>query len=319
MVTFPRPTLPTYLIFHETFALISSSFSSAHDGYSSVKMLPVPQPRMHISGVTFVRPAEPVKPIQFSCSAVENLCARVHHSFAQFFPIRSSADVEQIFLDLKQGLSLVMNELPIITGVLRQNERGDFSVEIPQAPHAGTAFHFSDTSSDPRFPSFRELQECGFPYVDGDLDGLEEFRPDPFPTSEDGQPVFVGKICHVRGGIVWTASLSHLVTDLAQGTAILISWAKYTKQVADAGGKLVPIPRQFPWPDRKRLLPEVEGPLTLEEIAAVNKTLDRFSLLDPTDPEKLVEDIGNLFLKADVSEASPDQGDCPSILSFVQI
>ena len=103
------------------------------------------------------------------------------------------------------------------------------------------------------------------------------------------------------------------MTDLAQGTAILISWAKYTKQVADAGGKSVPIPRQFPWPDRKRLLPEVEGPLPLEEIVAVNKTLDRFSLLDPTDPEKLVEDIGNLFLKADVSEANPDQGNCSPV------
>ncbi|KAH7400057.1 hypothetical protein BKA64DRAFT_574495 [Cadophora sp. MPI-SDFR-AT-0126] len=269
---------------------------------------------MHISGVTFVQPAKPIKPTQFSCSAVENLCARVHHSFAQFFPIRSSANVEQIFNDLKQGLSLVMNEHPIVTGILRQSERGDFSVEIPPAPRAGGAFHFSDMSNDPRFPSFSELQECGFPYLDGDHDGLKEFRAEPFPTSEDGQPVFVGKICHVRGGIVWTGSLSHLVTDLAQGTAILISWAKYTKRVAEAGGKLVAVPRQLPWPDRKRLLPDVEGPLPLEEIAAVNKTLDRFSLLDPTDPQKLVEDIGNLFLKANVSKASPERGNLDYLL-----
>jgi hypothetical protein len=265
---------------------------------------------MHISGAAFVQPAKPIQPIQFSCSAVENLCARVHHSFAQFFPIRSSANVEQIFHDLKQGLSLVMNEHPIITGTLRQSERSDFSVEIPPAPHAGASFHFSDTSNDPRFPSFSELQECGFPYVDGDLDGLKEFRPDPFPTNEDGQPIFVAKICHVRGGIAWTGSLSHLVTDLAQGTAIMISWAKYTKLVAESGGKPVAIPRQLPWPDRKRLLPDVDGPIPIEEIGAVNKTLDAFALLDPTDPDKLVEDIGNLFLKADVSEANSDQRGC---------
>ena len=263
------------------------------------------QPRLHTSGVTFVQPAKPIKPIQFSCSAVENLCARVHHSVAQFFPIRSSANVEQIFHDLKQGLSLVISEQPIIAGKLRQGERGEFDVEIPPAPHAGVYFHFSDTSSDPKFPSFSELQECGFPYMDGDLDGLKEFRPDPFPTNDEGQPTFVTKICHVRGGIVWTGSLSHLITDLAQGTAVMISWAKYTRQVTEAAGKPLVIPRQFPWPDRTRLLPAVEKPLQIEEIGALNKTLTAYTVLDPTDPEKMVDDIGNVFVKADVTEANP--------------
>ncbi|KAH6715180.1 hypothetical protein BKA61DRAFT_722009 [Leptodontidium sp. MPI-SDFR-AT-0119] len=268
-----------------------------------------PPPRLHISGVTFVQPAKPINPIQFSCSAVENLCARVHHSAAHFFPIRRSANVEQIFHDLKQGLSLVMNEHPVIAGTLRQGERGDFSVEIPPAPHAGAFFHFSDISNDPEFPSFAELQECGFPYMDGDLDGLKEFRPDPFPTNEDGQAIFVTKICHVRGGIVWTGSLSHLVTDLAQGTAVMLGWAKYTKQVTEAAGKPISIPKQLPWPDRKRLLPEVDGPIPMEEIGALNQTLEAaaYFVLDPTDPEKMVDDIGNIFLKADVSEANPDQ------------
>ena len=268
-----------------------------------------PQPRLHTSGVTFVQPAKPIKPIQFSCSAVENLCARVHHSVAQFFPIRSSANVEKIFYDLKQGLSLVMSEHPIIAGTLRQGERGEFGVEIPPAPHAGAYFHFSDMSSDQRFPSFSELQECGFPYVDGDLDGLKEFRPDPFPTNEEGQPTFVTKICHVRGGIVWTGSLSHLITDLALGTAIMISWAKYTRQVTEAAGKHVAIPGQLPWPDRKRLLPAVESPLQIEEIGALNKTLQRYTILDPTDPDKMVDEIGNVFVKADVTDANPDQLD----------
>lgn len=266
-----------------------------------------PQPRQHTTGVTFVQPARTIKPIQFTCSAVENLCARVHHSVAQFFPIRSSANVEQIFYDLKQGLSLAMSEHPIIAGTLRQGERGEFGVEIPPAPHAGAYFHFSDISNDPRFPSFSELQECGFPYLDGDLDGLKEFRPDPFPTNEEGQPTFVTKICHVRGGIVWTGSLSHLISDLALGTTVMISWAKYTRQITEAAGKPVAIPRQLPWPDRKRLLPAVESLLQIEEIKALNKTSKPYTVLDPTDPDKMIDDIGNVFLKADVSEASANQ------------
>lgn len=266
------------------------------------------QPRLHTSGVTFVQPARPIKPIQFSCSAIENLCARVHHTVAQFFPLRSGANVEQIFHDLKQGLSLAMSEHPIIAGTLRQGERGDFSVEIPPAPHAGTYFHFSDMSNDPRFPSFSELQECGFPYVDGDLDGLKEFRADPFPTSEDGQPTFVAKICHVRGGIAWTSSVSHLVSDLGLGTALMIGWAKYTKQVTEAGGRPVAIPKQLPWPDRKRLLPAVESQLQIEEIGALNnKASNPYIVLDPTDPGKMIDDMGNVFAKAHVTEANPDQ------------
>ena len=266
-----------------------------------------PQPRLHTSGMAFVQPAKPIKSIQFNCSAIENLCARVHHSVAQFFPIRSSANVEQIFYDLKQGLSLVMSEHPIIAGTLRQGERGEFSVEIPPAPHAGAYFHFSDTSNDSRFPSFSELQQCGFPYVDGDLDGLKEFRPDPFPTNEEGQPTFVTKICHVRGGIVWTGSISHLISDLALGTAVMTSWAKYTKQVTEAAGKPVAIPRQLPWPDRKRLLPAVESLLEIEEIGALNKTLKPYTVIDPTDPEKMIDDIENVFVKAYVTEENPDQ------------
>ncbi|KFY33729.1 hypothetical protein V494_07388 [Pseudogymnoascus sp. VKM F-4513 (FW-928)] len=266
-----------------------------------------PQPRLHTSGVAFVQPARPIKPVQFSCSAIENLCARVHHSVSQFFPVRSSANVEQIFYDLKQGLGLLMSEIPIITGTLRQDERGEFSVEIQPAPHAGAYFHFSDVSNDPGFPSFSELQECGFPYVDGDLDGLKDFRPDPFPTNEDGQPIFVSKICHVRGGIVWTASISHLVSDLALGTAVMVNWAKYTKQVTEAAGKPVAIPRQFPWPDRKRLLPTVKGMLGAEEIAAINKTSKPYTVMDPTDPMKMLEEIGDIFVKAQVTEANPDQ------------
>lgn len=265
------------------------------------------RPRLHTSGMTFVQPAKPIEPIQFSCSAVENLCARVHHSVAQFFPIRNSANVEQIFYDLKQGLSLVMSEHPIIAGTLRQGERGEFSVEIPPAPHAGAYFHFSDTSNDLRFPSFSELQACGFPYVDGDLDGLKEFRPDPFPTNEEGQPTFVTKICHVRGGIVWTGSLSHLISDLALGTAIMTRWAKYTKQVTEAAGLPIAIPRQLPWPDRQRLLPAIESPLKIEEIGALNKTLKPYTVLDPTDIDKMVEDMGNIFVKANVTEGNPDQ------------
>ncbi|KAL5347904.1 hypothetical protein ACLOAV_007315 [Pseudogymnoascus australis] len=265
------------------------------------------QPRLHTSGVSFVQPAKPIKPIQFSCSAIENLCARVHHSVAKFFPIRNGANVEQIFHDLKHGLSLTMSEHPIIAGTLRQDERGEFSVEIQPAPHAGTYFHFSDTSNDRSFPSFSELQKCGFPYVDGDLDGLKEFRPDPFPTNEEGQPTFVAKICHVRGGIVWTASVSHIVSDLALGTALMMSWAKYTKQVTEAAGKPVAIPRQLPWPDRERLIPTVESLLQIEEIGALNKTMKPYTLIDPTDPAKMVDDIGNVFVKAHVTETNPDQ------------
>ena len=139
------------------------------------------------------------------------------------------------------------------------------------------------------------------------LTALRSSVQTPFPTNEEGQPTFVTKICHVRGGIVWTGSLSHLITDLAQGTAVMISWAKYTRQVTEAAGKPVAIPRQFPWPDRKRLLPAVKSPLQIEEIGALNQTLTAYTVLDPTDPEKMVDDIGHVFLKADVTEANPDQ------------
>ncbi|KAF2756446.1 hypothetical protein EJ05DRAFT_65114 [Pseudovirgaria hyperparasitica] len=256
------------------------------------------QPRVISTGTTFVQPVAHVQPFHVRCSAVENLCARVHHSVSFFFPIRQGADVDQIYADMRDGLRRTIYEQPIIGGVLRTDERGAFSVELQPAPYAGVAFHFSDASKDYSFPSFAELEARGFPFADGDRDGLRELRPDPFPCHEDGEATFVAKITHVRGGIVWVASLSHLITDLAQGREIMLRWAHHTKEITNAKGRALPLPRQYRLPNRDRLIPKVERMLEPEELKEASKSLGAYMFLDPTDPEKLLADIDSIFVKA---------------------
>jgi hypothetical protein len=106
-----------------------------------------------------------------------------------------------------------------------------------------------------------------------------------------------------------TPSACSLITDLAQGTALMVRWAKFTKQVTEAAGKPVPIPRQLPWPDRMRLLPAQESPLEKEEIKTINETSTTHFVLDPTDTEKMLEDIDGIFVKADVTGATEEQLD----------
>lgn len=179
-----------------------------------------------------------------------------------------------------------------MAGKLRLDERGAFSIEIPSAPQAGSRFHYADLSGDYTFPTFRELQASGFPYADGDSDGLSRLRPDPMPVHEDGGPTFFAQLSHVRGGLALTAFISHMLGDMVILKAILDTWAEETHEVATAAaeGRLeAPVPESIAGhlADRSRLLPPHDGPASFEEMTRLAKALPDWTLVNPHDPVAL--------------------------------
>jgi hypothetical protein len=181
----------------------------------------------------------------------------------------------------------VFNQLPFLAGRLRQDARGAFTIEIPTSPEAGTRFYYAELSKDLTFPSFQELQAAGFPYGDGQSDGFSRLRPNPFPVHEDGCPVIVPQLSHVRGGLILTCSYSHLIGDLLMLPTWCNNWALQTREVASAateGRAEVPVPVQcadylF---DRTRLTPPNPGPMSLEELNHLSKAIPDWLLVDPT-------------------------------------
>lgn len=265
-------------------------------------------PVLSRSGSAWVEPITALKPRLISCSAIENLCAHVYPTLTLFFPLRAQ-DEKNVFVHfehMRQGLSRLIYQNPILAGTLRQDARGAFSVEIPEAPQAGARFYFCDVSEDSTYPTFDQFAKAGYPLADGNLDGLSKLRPDPFPASEDGDPVIVPQLTHLKGGLVVYCAFSHLVGDLVLGREIPLQWAKHTRAVAEAAltrQPSPPVPSQYPeiLMDRSRLLPAVGGPLSVAEMKEMGGNLPNFKPFDPTDMAGTMAELQNFMPKAHIS------------------
>lgn len=274
-------------------------------------VVPQIRPMSTFTGSVWVEPAVPLEPRTIQLSAIDQLCAHVYPSPTFFWRLGAQDDPLTQFANLKAGLSRLMYQQPHLAGILRQNERGAFSVEIPPAPHAGTQLIYRDVSEDDGFPSFDQLEAAGFPLADGDMDGLSHFRVDPFPASEDGDPVIVQQLTHVKGGLILMSSYSHLVGDLVQGHQLGVPWAANTRAVAEASlaGKPPPLPERMAAHllDRAPLIPKNSDPLTIKALTERADTeLPDWAVLDPNDSEKLVELVSKMNPPAYIMEKDLD-------------
>lgn len=241
-------------------------------------------------------------------SAMDQLCAHVYPCPTYFWRLQPGDNPLTHFEHLRAGLSRVLYLQPHLAGVHRINQRGAYSIEIPPAPYAGTRFIYRDLSNDDTSPSFDELEAAGFPLADGNLDGLAKFRPDPYPTCEDGDPIIIQQLTHLRGGLVLTTSYSHMVGDLVQGISLGRTWAAMTQAIAEAaraGKPEPPLPEPLPanLMDRSPLIPKNSDPLSMEELTKMVEIVAPESVaLDPSNPEKMLKLFTEMFPPAYISE-----------------
>ncbi|KAM0235909.1 hypothetical protein ACHAP5_009555 [Fusarium lateritium] len=252
---------------------------------------------------SWVEPAGPIQPSTVKCSALDNLTASVYPSPTHFFPLKPGTDPQQLYKDCKQGLSRCIYELPHLSGVIRKDETGRYSIEIRESPHAGTSFWYRDHCNDADVPSYNELKINGWPFGDGEEDGLGKLRPRDFPHVQDGDPVIAPQFNVVKGGIVLTMSITHVIGDLVQFMDFLRSWSQNTSAVATARLNVQPIP---PLPqqisanlmDRTLLTPDVGIEEDLDKLVHRAAKLPHLDMLDPRRPEDVVQKLSNLFTKA---------------------
>ncbi|KAF9768428.1 hypothetical protein IL306_014283 [Fusarium sp. DS 682] len=252
---------------------------------------------------SWVEPAGPPEPSIVKCSALDNLTASVYPSPTHFFPLKPGTDPRQLYQDCKQGLSRCIYEHPHLSGVIRKDETGRNAIEIQEAPHAGTNFWYQDHRDDPEVPSYQELKDNGWPFGDGEDDGLSKLRPKDFPYVEDGDPIIAPQFNVVKGGIVLTMSIAHAIGDLVQFMDFLRSWAENTTAVATArvnGQPVPPLPQQISahLMDRSLLAPDVQVEEDLDKLATRAAKLPHLDMLDPRRPEEIAEKVSTLFTKA---------------------
>jgi hypothetical protein len=252
---------------------------------------------------SWVQPASPVQPCKIKCSTLDNLTAPVYPSPSKFFPLKLGADPRQLYEECKRGLARCIFEHPHLAGVLAKDETGRNSIEIRAAPYAGTAFPYRDHRGDYDMPSYEEFRIAGWPFADGERDGLSKLRPDCFPCGASGDPIVAPQFNVIKGGIVLTMSIAHAIGDLVQFMEFVTSWARNTCAVATARAKGQPEPPlsqqiEAHLVDRTLLSPGVQTEKDLDKLTARAARLPHLILLDPRDPETMARAVDSVFTKA---------------------
>lgn len=256
---------------------------------------------------SWVEPAAPVLPSFIRLSALDNLTAPVYPSPTEFFPLKPDTDPRQIYEDCKRGLARYIYQHPHLCGRIIKDETGRNSIEIRPIPHAGVNFEFHDHRDMKEMPSYEEFRRFGWPFGDGDRDGLGKLRPKVIPSAQTGDPILMPRFNVIKGGIVLTISIAHAMCDLVQCMDVMGSWARHTCAVANARTKNLPEP---PLPqqvaanlmDRSPLTPNVQTEHDLDKLAARAENVPHWTMLDPRDPQKMAKTIDDLFTKARLTD-----------------
>ncbi|KAH6951214.1 hypothetical protein BKA56DRAFT_625882 [Ilyonectria sp. MPI-CAGE-AT-0026] len=259
------------------------------------------------SSNSWVQPADLLHPHLITCSTLDNLTAPVYPSPSKFFPLKPETDPRQLYEDCKRGLARCIYEHPHLSGIIIKDETGRNSVEIRPAPYAGTNFEYQDHRGDDDMPSYEEFRNAGWPFGDGERDGLSKLRPKHFPSSQDGDPVIAPQFNVIKGGIVLTMSIAHAIGDLVQFMDFVRSWAQNTFAVADArtkGQPEPPLPQQVAahLMDRSPLCPNVQIEQDLDKLVARAAKLPHLTLLDPRNPEEICRIVDEIFTKARLTD-----------------
>lgn len=272
--------------------------------------------RVESEGSLWVEPAAPIKAEWIKLSACENLCAQVYPTGLWFFPYADDLDPMIPYRHLARGMARMLYQQPILAGTLRHDERGAFLVEIPESPGAGCRFHYRDVSNDPSFPTLQYLADNNFPCMDGETDGLTKLHPEIFPCSSAGDPVLLGQMTRLKGGVSLMMCITHMIGDLVQPRLTICSWAAQTETVGEAemaGEPEPPMPFQFPPEllDRSLLRPPVPGVATNEEVKKIVEELGDLIVMDPEDPSATVELLKQVISPAHLlkAEAESDEVD----------
>ncbi|CEI67729.1 hypothetical protein FVEN_g9539 [Fusarium venenatum] len=256
---------------------------------------------------SWVEPVGFVRPATIELSALDNLTASVYPTPTKFFPLMPEADPIQLYDDCKRGLARYLYQCPIFCGKIIKHETGRMSVDIPPAPYAGAKFEYYDHRNDKEIPSYDEFRSFGWPFADGNKDGLKKLCPDNFPTTETGDPVIIPRFNVIRGGIVLMMSATHATGDLVQFIDFMKNWAAHTRSVSNARLSNQPEP---PAPeqvaahlmDRSPMMPNVPNEPDLDKVASRAENIPHWTMLDPRDPEKMGDTLQTLFTTARLTD-----------------
>lgn len=266
---------------------------------------------------SWIEPAGSVSPAFIELSAMDNLTAPVYPSPTLFFPLNPGVNPLDLYDDCRRGLARHLYQKPHLCGRLVKDVTGRNSVEIPPAPYAGAKLEYYDHRHEKEIPSYEEFRSFGFPFADGNRDGLRKLCSENFPRVQTGDPITIARFNVLRGGIVLTVSVAHVICDLVQYIDCIKSWATQTQAVSNARMRNEPeppLPKQVALHlvDRSPMMANAQIEHDLDKVAARAANLPHWTMLDPRDPESMASTLENLFTTARLTDydlASADEAE----------
>lgn len=176
-----------------------------------------------------VRPLTLIESAIYPLSTIDQYVPKKWITRCMYFALPLVANYEEVYRDLKAGLTALISRYPMLTGKVCRNLQKRHYVAIETKPGSEVTFFFKDhtveTLGGIRLPPFAQLKEAGYP-----MQGIMELcAPDLiFTEVSDGSALFSAQANFVEGGLVLTIVLNHLVADGGNFNEIIRLWAEYT-------------------------------------------------------------------------------------------
>lgn len=143
------------------------------------------------------------------------------------FTIDGSADVAEVYEQLKTGLAYTIVEIPWIAGKIGPEKGSDpehLRIQVVDG-NFGVCLKLNDLTTDENSISYKELKAAHFP-----LSKFTTARLFPVGYIPEGEnpPVIIAQANFIQGGLLLTVCAHHSLCDATGLTTILNTWAKMT-------------------------------------------------------------------------------------------
>lgn len=147
-----------------------------------------------------------------------------------FWPLEDPCLFHDVYSNLKEGLSRLLAEVPVLLGSLNRASSEDarfLAVTILEG--ASVEFDCEDVSAKQDIPSFEELLHSGFPTTGLKVPLSPKASLDPMV---EGSPTLCAKLNRIKGGVVLAFGFSHVVADGLAVSVLTTLWAQHSADAA---------------------------------------------------------------------------------------
>lgn len=194
-----------------------------------------------------------------------------------FWPLEDTGNFEQSHHNLREGLSRLLAEVPVLLGNITRDANADSrDLGISLREDASVAFSVEDVSTMEAIPSYQDLLRCGFPTTGLKVPLSPKVSLGPML---EGSPMFCAKMNQIKGGAVLAFGFAHVLADGTTVSELGRIWAQHSLDVSHS----------IAFRKHKTVTPdqEIRDRLSTKPILETGAVLDPFLQIVPSEEARM--------------------------------